>query len=308
MARSLLLLFSCALALCAIGAPLKEHRFSNGARLLVDEIPHEKRVAIEIWIRAGVSAETNETNGAAHLLEHMIFKGSKRHPSGTLDRTLETKGAVLEASTERDWTRYSTTIPATHWEIALRLILDHVLEPLIPSEELERERQVVAKHEYALSDSDPVKRMRQSLYSEAFKETPYARPVLGDKTVLNSLSRDTILQFHQRNYLPANMLILLSGNADMARAQQVLKSVWESGEEARENDASATSVLATNTGIQSVNITPSLRFPLQARGTQNTWTILLILHRQVRPQRSRSRWAEWDRRACRTRHSPNRAG
>lgn len=273
-ARSLLLLFSCALALCALGAPLKEHRFSNGARLLVDEIPHEKRVAIEIWIRAGASAETSETNGAAHLLEHMIFKGAKRHPSGTLDRTLETKGAVLEASTERDWTRYSTTISSSHWEFALRLILDHVLEPLIPFDELERERQVVAQHEYALSDSDPVKRMRQSLYSEAFKETPYARPVLGDRTVLKSLNRETLFQFHRRHYLPANMVILLSGKADMARAQQVLKSVWESIGEAQENGASAPIVVPTNAGAHSLKKTPSLRLPLQAKGTDNSNSFL----------------------------------
>ncbi len=192
-------------------------------QVMVRPDPDAPLVALEIWVRAGSANETRETSGAAHLLEHLIFKGTARHAPGVLDATIESAGGILEATTERDWTRYRAAVLPDRWEPCLRMLLHHLLQPALPEAELQRERAIVLQDEYALHRADPIRTARYALYQKAYGEHPYALPPLGVPDTLAKLTREQVLAFHARHYRPERMVIVVVGRVEPARVQAVVQ-------------------------------------------------------------------------------------
>jgi len=200
--------------------------------LIVHPDPGTPLVALEVWVRAGSAYETPETAGAAHLLEHLIFKGTPHHPAGTLDATVEAAGGILEASTEREWTRYRTAVLPDHWEQVLRMLLEHLLHPALPESALQRERALMLQDEYALYQADSFRTVRDALYAQAYGAHPYAFPPFGTPQSLATLSRAQLLDFHRRFYRPDRMVIVVVGNVSPERVQQIVQQVcrqWSDG-------------------------------------------------------------------------------
>jgi zinc protease len=200
--------------------------------LIVHPDPGTPLVALEVWVRAGSAYETPETAGAAHLLEHLIFKGTPHHPAGTLDATVEAAGGILEASTEREWTRYRTAVLPDHWEQVLRMLLEHLLHPALPESALQRERALMLQDEYALYQADSFRTVRDALYAQAYGAHPYAFPPFGTPQSLATLSRAQLLDFHRRFYRPDRMVIVAVGNVSPERVQQIVQQVcrqWSDG-------------------------------------------------------------------------------
>ena len=125
------------------GADYTIHKLPNGQTLVVYEIHNNPLVTIDTWIRTGSINETDSNNGISHFLEHLFFKGTKAHPTGEMDKILESKGAIVNAATSKDFTHYYITIPSQHFDKALELHSDMLLNPQIPAPELEKERKVV---------------------------------------------------------------------------------------------------------------------------------------------------------------------
>ncbi len=192
-------------------------------QVMVRPDPNAPLVALEIWVRTGSANETRETSGAAHLLEHLIFKGTARHAPGVLDDTIESAGGILEATTERDWTRYRAAVLPDRWEPCLRMLLHHLLQPALPEAELERERAIILQDEYALHRADPIRTARYALYEKAYGEHPYALPPLGIPDTLAKLTREQVLAFHARHYRPERMVIVVVGRVEPARVQAVVQ-------------------------------------------------------------------------------------
>ena len=197
----------------------------DGGLLILCPDPHAPLVAIEIWVRAGSADETRETSGAAHLLEHLIFKGTSHHPPGTLDAAVEAAGGILEASTEREWTRYRMAVLPDRWETPLRMLLEHLLQPALPEAELMRERELILRDEYALHQADPLRVARYALYAQVYGEHPYALPPLGIPESLAKLSREQLVEFHARFYRPDRMVIVVVGPVEAQQVREVITAV-----------------------------------------------------------------------------------
>ena len=118
-------------------------KLPNGQTLIIYEMHNNPIVTIDTWIKTGSINETDSNNGISHFLEHLFFKGTKAHPTGEMDRILESKGAVVNAATSKDFTHYYITIPSADFDTALDLHSDMLLNPQIPRKELEQERKVV---------------------------------------------------------------------------------------------------------------------------------------------------------------------
>ncbi len=214
-------------------APYKLSQLPSGVRLVVESDPTAPLVAIEVWVQAGVACETPETSGVAHLLEHLIFKGTAHHPPGALDRVCEEAGGILTATTERDWARYSVSVLPAHWRDVLKTLLEHLHAPAIPPEELEKERQIILQDEYALHHADPVRPVRYHIFEQAFPEHPYGLPLLGHPERLRTLSREAVLEFHRRHYRPERIVVALVGNLQESEARAVVESVWGQSSEGK---------------------------------------------------------------------------
>ncbi|GIV08711.1 MAG: hypothetical protein KatS3mg019_0802 [Fimbriimonadales bacterium] len=198
-------------------------QLANGAQIIVEQVPSAPLVAIEVWIRAGVADETPETSGAAHLLEHLIFKGAAEPSTDALDEAFECAGGILDAFTERDWTRYRASVLPNRWQIPLKTLLQRLLRPALPEAELEKERKIILNDEYALHFADPVRPARYALFAKAFESQPYALPLLGDVETLKRLDITAVQAFHRAHYRPERMTIVLVGAVEPTEARRIVE-------------------------------------------------------------------------------------
>jgi zinc protease len=186
------------------------HRLANGLTIIAEQIPVDA-VNFNLWLNVGSILESDAINGMAHFLEHMIFKGTDRLHSGEFERRIEARGAVTNAATSQDYTHYYiTTAPQDFVDLA-PLQLDVLLHPRIPSDDFERERQVVLE-EIRRSDDNPRRRTYQRMAELGFEQLPYRRPVLGPAQVVENLQPQQMRDFHRQWYNPAAITAVAVGN------------------------------------------------------------------------------------------------
>ena len=153
------------------------HKLDNGQTIIIKENHDNPIVTIDTWIKTGSINETDQNNGVAHFLEHLFFKGTTKYPTGTFDKILESKGAITNAATSKDFTHYYITIPSEHFATALDLHADMLMNPLIPRAELEKERKVVIE-EISKNNDNPETKLYENLVTSFYKNHPYKRKVI----------------------------------------------------------------------------------------------------------------------------------
>lgn len=182
----------------------------NGLTIVAEQMPVDA-VNLNVWLNVGSAAESNDINGMAHFLEHMVFKGTPRIRSGEFERLIEERGAVTNAATSQDYTHYYiTTAPKDFAQLA-PLQLDVVLNPSIPDDAFERERLVVLE-EIRRSEDNPSRRTFRHAMETAFERLPYRRQVLGPASVIEQLTAQQMRDFHAQWYQPSAMTAVAVGN------------------------------------------------------------------------------------------------
>jgi zinc protease len=186
------------------------HRLPNGLTIIAEQVPIEA-VNLSLWINVGSAIETDEINGVAHFLEHMVFKGTEQLVSGEFERRIEERGAVTNAATSQDYTHYYiTTAPKDFAELA-PLQMDVVFNASIPDDAFERERLVVLE-EIRRSEDNPRRRTFQRSMETAFDKLPYRRCVLGPESVISQLQPQQMREFHRTWYQPKSIAAVAVGN------------------------------------------------------------------------------------------------
>ena len=188
-------------------------KLPNGQTVIVQEIHNNPIVTVDTWIRTGSINENDSDNGISHFLEHLFFKGTKIHPTGEMDRILESKGAIVNAATSKDFTHYYITIPSEDFDTALDLHADMLLNPQIPRKELEKERKVVLE-EISKDGNTPSKKVYDNLNSLMYTTHPYKRKVIGTTENVSTMRREEILDYFNKYYSPSNMVTLVIGDVD----------------------------------------------------------------------------------------------
>ena len=199
-------------------------KLPNGQTIVVYEIHNNPIVTIDTWIKTGSINETDENNGISHFLEHLFFKGTKAHPAGDMDRILESKGAIVNAATSKDFTHYYITIPSADFDTALDLHSDMLLNPQIPRKELEQERKVVIE-EISKDANTPSRQVYNNLNQLMYTNHPYKRRVIGTEKNVGTMRREEILDYFNKYYSPSNMITIITGDVDTAKTiEKVQKS------------------------------------------------------------------------------------
>lgn len=217
-----------AILLCANmvwGAGAQVFKLDNGQTVIIQEVKNNPIVTVDTWIKTGSIDEDDTNNGVAHFLEHLFFKGTKNHAPGEFDKILETKGAITNAATSKDFTHYYITIPSKDFDLAMELHADMLLNPLIPRNEMEKERKVVLE-EINKDSNSPQKKMYESIDSMLYKSHPYKRRVIGRSDVIETITRDKVLEFYNNHYSPSNMVTLVVGDVDTNYALTKIKEVF----------------------------------------------------------------------------------
>lgn len=217
---SALLILFFVFAFIPLGAQAKDYvseKLKSGQNVIVKKVSDNPTVTINTWIKTGSINEDDKNSGVAHFLEHLFFKGTEKNPTGTFDRILESKGAITNAATSKDFTHYYITIPSKDFDLALSLHSDMLLNPLIPRKELEKERLVVLE-EISKGKDSPQNVMWENLFALLYgnfdPKHPYFRPVIGKKEVIEKITREEILDFYNKFYVPANMTTVIVGDVE----------------------------------------------------------------------------------------------
>ena len=193
-------------------------RLANGLELVIAADAHAPVVAVHTWVKVGSADETAGHTGLAHLFEHLMFKGTIRHPPGAFDRLLEQHGASANAATWLDWTMYHQVVPPAHLAQVLDLEADRLANLQLTQLALRAELEVVRNERMEVVDNHPDGQMDEAVWLAVFGTGPYGHPTLG---LASDLSRVTLTQardFYRAYYAPGNAALVLVGAVDVDAA------------------------------------------------------------------------------------------
>jgi zinc protease len=182
----------------------------NGLRVAALPVPDAPGVATALWYGVGARDEQAGELGAAHFLEHMMFKGSAHFGPGELDHRTQGLGGSNNAFTSHDATVYWFRLPPERWTEALVMEADRMAGLRLDPEAVESEREVVVE-EISMYASDPWDALEQAVLAALWGEHPYARPILGTAESLAGLGPEQLRAFHRAAYSPDRALLLVAG-------------------------------------------------------------------------------------------------
>lgn len=225
MKKFLILLITVFFASIVNAADFNVYKLENGQTVVIQEVKTNPIVTVDTWIKTGSINETDENNGVSHFLEHLFFKGSTNHAPGEFDKILETKGALTNAATSKDFTHYFITIPSKDFDLALEMHADMLLHPLIPRKELEKERKVVIE-EIMKDANSPNTLVYDNLIKMLYTNHPYKRKVIGTAEIVSTIQRDKILEYYNLHYNPSNMVTVIVGDINSPDAIEKVKKYF----------------------------------------------------------------------------------
>ncbi len=189
----------------------------NGLTVIVEENHRAPVVAVQVWVKAGSVYEKDSEAGITHLIEHMIFKGTKRFKPGEIAATIESFGGSINAFTSYDYTCYHVTGPSEILDTALDVLSDAVFHSVFDPVELAREKQVVLE-EMRMRRDKPSLALAEAVMSKAYLKFPYRRPIIGYEKTVKSFTREDILRYMARRYRPVHMAVVIVGDVDAETA------------------------------------------------------------------------------------------
>ena len=207
-------------------AQVKETVLPSGLRLIVKESRASDLASVQVWVRAGGFREDAASAGTAHVIEHLVFKGTETRGPGSIDEEVENLGGMLEASTEKDWTRFSCTVAGRYVGKVISVVGDTVRNPKFRIEDFEAEKPVILE-EINQVPLNPEAGIARALYQLAFKQHPYRFDVRGSAQFINKLDLERVRAYYRKHYVPSNMLVVVVGNADPAGVERAVRAAFQ---------------------------------------------------------------------------------
>jgi zinc protease len=186
----------------------------NGMKVLLKEEHKAPIVTFQIWYRVGARNERLGKTGLSHVLEHMMFKGSKKYGPKQFSQVVQRNGGNDNAFTSKDYTAYFENFAADRLEIAMDLESDRMQNLLLDPKEFLSERDVVKEERRMRYEDDPTQTMIEQMMATAFSAHPYQWPVIGWMADLENLTRDDLVQHYRTYYAPNNATVVIVGDFD----------------------------------------------------------------------------------------------
>jgi len=209
---ALLFLAAPAVDHAATSSNIAESELPNGMRIIVKPDPRAPVVVCMVWYRVGSIDEVSGVTGVAHVLEHMMFKGTKAVPAGEFSRVISEAGGRDNAFTTRDYTGYFQTLHKSQLPLALKLEADRMVNLVLSQEEFAKEIRVVMEERRWRTDDRPRALTYEQLLATALKAHPYRNPVIGWMDDLEKMRVEDARAFYQRWYAPNNATLVVVGD------------------------------------------------------------------------------------------------
>src|SRR5947207_4528442 len=199
----------------------------NGLTIIVQEDRSAPVVSVQAWCGTG-SIEENEHlgTGLSHILEHMLFKGTKTRGANAIAQKIQDVGGYINAYTSFDRTVYWIDVPKAGTSVALDVLSDTMMNSTLPQEEYAKEQEVI-RREFAMTMDDPDRMAGQLLFETAFQRHPYRLPVIGQLEMFNQLTQEDVLRYYKTRYVPNNLTFVVVGDVETETVYQQLAAFFE---------------------------------------------------------------------------------
>lgn len=201
----------------------------DGLRIVSNLVPYVHSITIGLWIDAGSREDPEGSEGLAHFIEHVVFKGTKKRDYVEIARCIEQTGGYIDAWTTKEQTCLSVRCLREHLSLAFDLLADLVCNPVFPQDELEKEKEVVLEEIASVNDT-PEELIFEEFDRRSFPDHPLGTPILGTEKSISSLTTEKIREFMRRHYVPSKMLVTAVGNIDhdeLTEIASVCLGTWQ---------------------------------------------------------------------------------
>ncbi len=209
-----------------ISLPVTKFTLANGLTVLLLEDHSVPMISYHTWYRVGSRDESPGVTGAAHMLEHMMFKGAKKYDGKDFDRLLHENGIVNNAFTTNDYTGFYQTLPSSKLEMMMDIEVDRMSSLRLSPDDLKSEKEVVKEERRWRVDNNPQGLLRETMMSTLFKTAPYRWPVIGYMKDIEAYDVDKLRFFYDTYYVPNNAVLVLVGDFKTSKVKSMIEKYY----------------------------------------------------------------------------------
>ncbi len=208
------------------GAPVADFTLANGLQLVV--IPDHRAPVVThmIWYKVGAADETPGKSGLAHFLEHLMFKGTAKNPTGHFSRVVATIGGQENAFTSNDYTAFYQRVPSEQLKTVMDFEADRMTGLQLTDRVVLPERDVILEEENMRVENNPRARLGIQIDAALFLNLPYGKPTIGWRHEMEQLSRDDAIGFYRRFYAPNNAVVVIAGDVEPETARKFAEETY----------------------------------------------------------------------------------
>lgn len=211
-----------------INFPVQKYSLKNGLTVLLHQDNTTPLISYHTWYKVGSRDEYQGVTGAAHMLEHMMFKGSKKYSGNEFDRILHENGIINNAFTTYDYTGFYQNLPSSKLELMMQLEVDRMSQLLLREEDLTSEREVVKEERRWRVDNNPIMSLLELTMATVFKVHTYKNPVIGTMKDISNYNVETLRSFYQTYYVPNNAVVVLAGDIKINETKRLIEKYYGS--------------------------------------------------------------------------------
>src|SRR5437867_3892546 len=199
----------------------------NGLTLIVHEDHSAPVASVQAWCATGSMDEDDHLGaGLSHILEHMLFKGTKTRSTNVIAQKIQDVGGYINAYTSFDHTVFWIDVPKDGVTTALDVLADAMMNSTLPPEEYLKEQEVI-RREFAMGMDDPDRVAGLLLFATAYQQHPYRFPVIGELEIYNQLTQEQVMQYYKTRYVPNNLTFVVVGDVDAEKVRQQLAELFK---------------------------------------------------------------------------------
>jgi zinc protease len=199
----------------------------DGLTVIVKEDRSAPVASVQAWCATGSVYEDEHLGaGLSHILEHMLFKGTKMRSNSEIAQKIQDVGGYINAYTSFDRTVFWIDVPKAGVTTALDILADAMMNSTLPPEEYLKEQEVI-RREFAMGFDDPDRMAGQLLFATAYHRHPYRLPVIGQLEVYNQLTQEQVMQYYKSRYVPNNLTFIVVGDVDAEKVRQQLADFFK---------------------------------------------------------------------------------
>lgn len=203
-------------------------KLENGIRVIGEPMPHYRSVSMGVWVDAGSVCENEAEAGASHFIEHMLFKGTERRTAAEIAAEMDAIGGNLNAFTAKECTCFYAKVLDEHLPRAADMLADLLRNSKFDEADIEREKGVVCE-EILMTEDSPEDMAHETLCALLYENAPLAKPILGTQESVRSFTRETLMDYMGRHYMPNNIVISCAGHFEREALMDALNRYFAGG-------------------------------------------------------------------------------